>query len=147
LRWYLALFCHINNLCTSDLGDPIAVSRDLGVDTGIAGESAANTPGDNSEDFTVHVQGATRVTLAGVDTTLFETSADLVGRNSSEARVAAVAFRLADNGNINLEEDVRSGASRLKRRFDHENNALIQITTPKLWRHYFISYKIAIMLK
>jgi hypothetical protein len=94
--------CQFHNLGTGDLRDPIAVSGDLGVDTRVARGSTANSPGDDSEKLTVLVQGATRVTLAGVDTTLFQTGADLVGRNASVASVAAVAFGLADNGNIDL---------------------------------------------
>jgi len=88
---YLFIF---HNLSTSDLGDPIAVGRDLSVDSRVVRVSAANTPGDDAEDLSVPVEGTAGVTLARVDTTLRETSADLVGGNASEAGVAVVAVGL-----------------------------------------------------
>jgi hypothetical protein len=100
-----------NNLDARVGGDPSTVGSSLGVYTGVAGESAAIAPGDDSVEVAVEEEGTARVTLARVDTTLIETGADLVGGHTTETAVSRVACGSIVNGDDNLQEDVGGRAS------------------------------------
>jgi hypothetical protein len=97
-----------NKLDTRVGGDPIAVGSGLSVNTGVSWVSAAIAPRDNTVEVSAEVEGTARVTLARVNTTLFESSADLVGGNSSEAGVSIVAGSSVEDGDDDLQEDIRS---------------------------------------
>ena len=66
------LYCFIFNLltykCLSMRNNPINESRCPGIDAWVSGLSAANSPGDNSAVNSVAGHGATRVSLARVNT-------------------------------------------------------------------------------
>jgi len=100
-----------SNLDTGVSGDPIAVERSISVDTGVAGVGTSVAPGDNTVKVSVKVERATRVTLARVDTTLSKTSADHAREDSTKTGVVTVASGSVVDGDDDLQEDIRSGAS------------------------------------
>ena len=62
-------------------------------------------------EIAIEEEGTTRVTLAGVNTTFLETSADLVGGNASVTGVSGVAVSQIEDGDNDLQEAIRGRAT------------------------------------
>ena len=85
-----------------DEGNHVA---DVGVDTGLAGFSAAKAPGDETHESggVLVGDGAAAVALAGVLAALVKGSAELVGGNDIWL-VVVFALGVVHNGDIDLAE-------------------------------------------
>jgi hypothetical protein len=62
-------------------------------------------------EVAIEVEGTTRVTLAGVNTTLLHTSADLAGGHATVTGVSGVAVSQIEDGDNDLQEDIRGRAT------------------------------------
>jgi hypothetical protein len=62
-------------------------------------------------EVAIEEERTTRVTLAGVNTTLLDTSADLADGHATIAGVSSIAISQIEDGDDDLQEDIRGEAT------------------------------------